>query len=56
MFVEVATGRLERVFDAWTGEPSALFIVFPSRKDMTPRVKAFADHLATAMTGWDSSP
>ncbi len=52
---EVATGRLERVFDAWTGEPSALFIVFPSRKDMTPRVKAFADHLATAMAGWDTS-
>lgn len=52
---EVASGRLERVLDAWTGEPSALYLVFPSRKDMTPRVKAFADHLATAMTGWDTS-
>jgi DNA-binding transcriptional LysR family regulator len=52
---EVAAGRLERVLDAWTGEPSALFIVFPSRKDMTPRVKAFADHLADAMAGWTSS-
>ncbi|HEX8534578.1 MAG TPA: LysR family transcriptional regulator [Allosphingosinicella sp.] len=52
---DVAAGRLERVLDAWTGDPSALFIVFPSRKDMTPRVKAFADHLATAMAGWDTS-
>ena len=52
---EVAAGRLERVLDAWEGNPSALFLVFPSRKDMTPRVKAFADHLAQAMTGWDSS-
>ena len=52
---DVASGRLERVLDAWTGDPSALFIVFPSRKDMTPRVKAFADHLAKAMQGWDSS-
>ena len=51
---DVASGRLERVLDAWTGDPSALFIVFPSRKDMTPRVKAFADHLAKAMAGWDS--
>jgi DNA-binding transcriptional LysR family regulator len=52
---EVASGRLERVLDAWAGEPSALFLVFPSRKDMTPRIKAFADHLATAMAGWDTS-
>ena len=51
---DVAAGRLERVLDAWTGDPSALFIVFPSRRDMTPRVKAFADHVASAMSGWDS--
>jgi DNA-binding transcriptional LysR family regulator len=52
---ELASGRLERVLETWTGEPSALFIVFPSRKDMTPRVKAFADHLVTALAGWDSA-
>lgn len=51
---DLASGRLERVLAAWTGDPSALFIVFPSRRDMTPRVKAFADHLAGAMAGWDS--
>jgi DNA-binding transcriptional LysR family regulator len=48
---DVARGRLERVLDAWTGEPSALHIVFPSRRDMTPRVKTFADHLAQALAG-----
>ncbi len=53
---EVAAGRLVRVLDAWHGEPSALYVVFPSRKDMTPRVKAFADHLVEAMTGWDRIP
>jgi DNA-binding transcriptional LysR family regulator len=48
---DVAAGRLERVLDAWSSEPSGLHIVFPSRKDMTPRVKAFADHLADALQG-----
>jgi DNA-binding transcriptional LysR family regulator len=52
---EVAAGRLERVLDAWAGDPSGLYVVFPSRKDMTPRVKAFADHLVDSMAGWPSS-
>ena len=46
---QVASGALVRVLDAWTSEPSALHLVFPSRRDMTPRVKAFADHLAVAL-------
>ena len=52
---EVAAGRLVRVLDGWSGESSSFYIVFPSRKDMTPRVKAFADHLVEAMAGWTSS-
>lgn len=52
---QVATGRLERVLDGWSGEPSSLYIVFPSRRDMTPRVKAFADHLVEALGGRSSS-
>jgi DNA-binding transcriptional LysR family regulator len=46
---DLAAGRLVRVLESWSSEPSALYIVFPSRKDMTPRVKAFADHLAEAL-------
>ncbi|QDP18704.1 LysR family transcriptional regulator [Sphingomonas xanthus] len=52
---EVAGGRLERLLDGWTSEPSALYLVFPSRRDMTPRVKAFADHLVAALSGRASS-
>jgi DNA-binding transcriptional LysR family regulator len=51
---DVARGRLERVLEGWSGEPSALHIVFPSRRDMTARVKAFADHLAEALAGHPS--
>lgn len=52
---EIAAGRLDRVLTAWEGEPSALYLVFPSRRDMTPRVKAFADHLAEALGPWQAS-
>ena len=51
----VAAGRLERVLESWTGDPSGLFLVFPSRRDMTLRVKAFADHLVAALGPWRSS-
>jgi DNA-binding transcriptional LysR family regulator len=46
---QVASGALVRVLDGWNSESSALNLVFPSRRDMTPRVKAFADHLAAAL-------
>lgn len=52
---DVAAGRLERVLEGWAGEPASLYVVFPSRKDMIPRVKAFADHLVESMAGWTSS-
>ena len=48
---DIERGLLERVLEGWSGEPSALHIVFPSRRDMTPRVKAFADYLAEALAG-----
>lgn len=48
---ELERGRLERVLDTWVSEPFPLHLVFPSRKDMTPRVKAFADHLAASLAG-----
>lgn len=51
---DVQRGRLVHILESWTGEPSALHIVFPSRRDMTPRVKAFADHLVEALSGHPS--
>jgi DNA-binding transcriptional LysR family regulator len=52
---ELGNGRLERVLEGWTGEPSALHLVFPSRRDMTPRVKAFADHLVECLSAQAST-
>jgi DNA-binding transcriptional LysR family regulator len=37
-----------QVLEGWAGEPATLHLVFPSRRDMTPRVRAFADHLAAS--------
>jgi DNA-binding transcriptional LysR family regulator len=48
---ELAGGRLVRVLESWTSEPSSMHLVFPSRRDMTPRVRAFADHLVEALSG-----
>jgi DNA-binding transcriptional LysR family regulator len=45
---DVAAGRLVQVLEGWAGEPATLHLVFPSRRDMTPRVRAFADHLAAS--------
>lgn len=46
---DLAAGRLVRVLEGWKGEAGVLHLVFPSRRDMTPRVKAFADHLASSL-------
>jgi DNA-binding transcriptional LysR family regulator len=46
---DMASGRLVQVLESWRGEPGNLHLVFPSRRDMTPRVKAFADHLAATL-------
>ncbi|HEY8572838.1 LysR family transcriptional regulator [Phenylobacterium sp.] len=43
---EVARGELVSLLEPWRGPPVNLNLVFPSRRDITPRVKAFADHLA----------
>jgi DNA-binding transcriptional LysR family regulator len=46
---DLAAGRLVPVLEEWHGDTSPLYIVFPSRRAMTPRVHAFADHLAEAL-------
>lgn len=51
---DVEAGRLEPVLPQWQGETSQLHLVFPSRRDITPRVRAFADHLAEALAAQPS--
>jgi DNA-binding transcriptional LysR family regulator len=46
---EVKAGRLVRLLDGWEGPPIVMHLVFPSRRDITPRVRAFADHLAARL-------
>ncbi|WP_286830769.1 MULTISPECIES: LysR family transcriptional regulator [Kordiimonas] len=50
---ELGTGRLvELEIDGWSGEAgreSAFCLVFPSRREITARVRAFADHLTRAL-------
>jgi LysR family transcriptional regulator, transcriptional activator for dmlA len=45
----VEDGRLVKVLEGSEAPPAAMHLVFPSRRDITPRVKAFADHLAQAL-------
>lgn len=52
---EIASGQLETVLAEWTGEPASMFLVFPSRRAISPRVRAFADHLITALDSRESS-
>lgn len=47
---DVSGGELERVIETWSGEPAALFLLFPARRELAPRVRAFADHLARWLT------
>jgi DNA-binding transcriptional LysR family regulator len=43
---EVHAGRLVRVLPGWTFEESALHMVFPPRRHVLGRVRAFADFVA----------
>lgn len=43
---DASGGDLERVIEDWAGEPVSLYLLFPLRRELAPRVKAFADHLA----------
>lgn len=47
---EIAAGELERVIESWAGEPAGLYLQFPTRREPTPRVRAFGDHLARWLT------
>lgn len=47
------TGTLERVLPAWSSPPAPLHAVYPSARHLSPKVKAFVDHLRDRMA---SSP
>lgn len=41
----VESGRLERVLPDWSGGTVSMYTLVPSRKGVTPKVRAFLDHL-----------
>jgi len=45
----VQDGRLASVLESSRAPPVEIHLAFPSRRALTPRVKAFADHLARAL-------
>lgn len=42
---DIAAGRLVRLFPDWTLEPVDVSLVFPSRRDLSPTVRAFVDFM-----------
>jgi DNA-binding transcriptional LysR family regulator len=45
---EIAAGRLARLFPEWTLDPVDVSIVYPSRRDLSPVVRAFVDFMKEA--------
>lgn len=41
----LAGGALQRVLTDWTGEPQALFAVYPAHRQASPKLRAFLDFL-----------
>ncbi len=50
--------RLERVLRDWSAPPSPVHAVYPSTRQISPKVKAFVDHLQQRMTPppWELGP
>lgn len=46
------TGALQRVLPGWRGEPQALFAVYPSHREASPKLRAFIDFLAEHFERW----
>jgi DNA-binding transcriptional LysR family regulator len=42
---ELAAGRLERVLPSWSMPSHEIHLVYPTRKGMTPAIRAFVDYL-----------
>jgi len=45
---EIVAGRLVRVLPAWSAPDVEVNIVFPSRRELSPTIRAFVDHMKTA--------
>lgn len=46
---DIAEGRLVRILPRYTHEQSELVAIYPQRRNLTPRVRAFVDYLIGAM-------
>lgn len=56
---DLAAGRLVRLFPEWTLDPLEVSLVFPSRRDLSPAVRAFVDFMKTASRPgelWQAEP
>ncbi|MEZ4366173.1 MAG: LysR family transcriptional regulator [Kofleriaceae bacterium] len=54
----LAAGRLRRILPAWDGEPRDLFAVYPSTRNLSPKLRVFLDHLIAAFDPppWSARP
>lgn len=43
---DLVAGRLERLLQAWEVPPAPIYVVYPSRRHLSAKVRAFADHVA----------
>lgn len=50
--------RLERLVPAWCSAEIPLHVIYPSTRQLSPKVKAFADHLRDQMLPppWERGP
>ncbi|WP_146655604.1 LysR substrate-binding domain-containing protein [Labilithrix luteola] len=50
--------RLERVLPEWSAPAIPIHLVYPSTRHISPKVKAFIDHLQSHMTPppWELGP
>lgn len=57
---DLAAGRLVRLLQAWDLEPTPIYVVYPSRRHLSAKVRAFAEHIAEGFRApaWslDASP
>lgn len=44
----IAAGRLVRVLPTWAGAVNGLYVVYPSKRQLSPSVRAFISHVAHA--------